>query len=339
MEKKIGTNSGTVVTQAKHGKAYIPLGYYADFLKLVKDRHDLFEVITYDDLPWGDDWDWAGGYPIEYKNWCMFLEKGENKKKIYILLQHDVDSYPERSWECVRMELSMGLRSNVMLFHRRINRRKFEQTGIVEETEYPVDVGLLKEAENRGFCICYHSNAWDQGQFDRDAAHQKFREDVGALRSLYKVGYFSAHGGLRSGEGLTNNCLDAPKELQGSLRWVHNGASPKFQSQWSDGGINSLARDPNSRDLRDFVKTMVPGKRYRILTHPQYYDWQVAPEKCQLWNAEWFRLMAKQYRVNDGGSVWKEVAEVFRSPQVKFFSIASLKREGYRLMRRLRRAV
>ena len=62
-----------------------------------------------------------------------------------------------------------------------------------------------------------------------------------------------------------------PHETGFDLKWVHNGMSPYFDGNYSDGGINSMKRDPAKRDLRDFVKTLKRGRRYRILTHPQYY--------------------------------------------------------------------
>lgn len=300
--------------QTTHRKSYLPASYYLDFIAMVKAMPSLFEIITYRDLKWGDDFDYENSYPFEFERWGEFLKaKRGNSRKIYILLQHDVDTFPARSWKILRQEVDMDASANVMMFNLRVNRRAFEDQNRLEYTEYDVDVDLLREAEQKGSAICYHSNAWDQALFDREKAHGIFEKDVAALRENYQIDFFSAHGGLRSPEGVTNNSLEAPPSLQGNLRWVHNGASPKFAAQWSDGGINSPKRDPDARDLRDFAMKMVPGKRYRILTHPQYYDDQFAPEKCRLWEAEWFRSMSNAYREGRGETVWKEVRSHFKA--------------------------
>ena len=56
------------------------------------------------------------------------------------------------------------------------------------------------------------------------------------------------------------------------LRWIHNKFSCKFNGYYSDGGLKRrLKINQENTDLNEWIKNMQPGKRYRMLIHPQYY--------------------------------------------------------------------
>ncbi|UCD34445.1 MAG: hypothetical protein JSU90_09105, partial [Nitrospiraceae bacterium] len=148
-----------------HG--YFPFEYFADFLKFLRRHDESIQVITYNDLPWGDDFDYENNYPGEYSNWKLQLKKGErDDTKIYVLLQHDVDSSPERTMAAIREEDRLGLPSNIMIFLRRVNRKYLKKTGKLLYTDYLDDRSeydyLHYLQESRRFVIAYHSNAFDQ---------------------------------------------------------------------------------------------------------------------------------------------------------------------------------
>jgi hypothetical protein len=283
--------------------AYIPLGYYSDFLKLLVANPEHFEIITYADLEWGDDFDHLNGYPAEKRAWQNALGSGtRDPSKIYVLLQHDVDTRPERTERVLEIEQELGAPSNVMIFTRRVNRRQLAETNELVFTEYDLEYGFLKRLESEGFVIAYHSNAYEQAHFDDGKAGEILSADIATLRKEFDVKFYSAHGGTPSPNGRNNRDVAFPKSLTGLVRWVHNGASPFFDKSYSDGGINSAARDPSARDLRDFVRLWQPGRRYRVITHPQYYHdpCNVSPRLAE---AEWYRDVRRIYN-DDGGSAW-----------------------------------
>lgn len=294
------------------GGAYFPFQYYCDFLQFVCDHRNLIQIITYDDLAWGRDYDYEHNYPGERQDWQRQLENGEiDPNKIYVLLQHDADTRPERTLAVLREEHRRGIRSNVMIFSRRVDRRHMRTTGELRYTEYDLDYGYLARLEAKdGFVIGYHSNAYEQALFDIDKAEEIFEHDVAVLRKHFEIRYFSAHGGTPGPTALNNRNVPIPKTLRESIKWVCNGGSPWFSGHYSDGGINSPKRDPEKRDMRDFVKTWNPGHRYRVLTHPQYYGvtWRQSP---RLKGTRWYQEVLAQYEARHGGSAWDEVAQHF----------------------------
>jgi hypothetical protein len=197
-----------------------------------------------------------------------------------VLLQHDVDAFPERTHAILREEEALGLRSNIMVFNRRLNRRRLRDTGVLEQREYPLDQALLQRLQAKGFVIGYHCNAYEWAQFDTAKAVKIFERDVAELRQRFDIRFFCPHGGVRDAQGHSNAMLDIPPSLRTSLRWVLNRHTVRFHGTYSDGGINSPTLDAASKDLRGFVNTWKPGRRYRILTHPQYYDasWTRLPQ-------------------------------------------------------------
>jgi hypothetical protein len=288
--------------------AYIPLRFLTDFIDFSIAHPDRIEVITYDDMPWADDYDAAKAYPSERLRWEEQLRAGDrDPTKIYILLQHDVDTRPDRSMAVLRYELARGVRSNLMIFMRRVDRRHFQGTGELRFTPYELDGSLLDRASRAGFVIAYHQNAFEQSHFDERQAQRIFEEDVRLLAQRFPIRFTSAHGGTPAPDGRNNLNVSMPLDLRSRVRWVYNGFSPWFAGTYSDGGINSPKRDPAKRDLRDFVRTWRPGKRYRVLTHPQYYALNpgISP---RLAGARWYEEIRRHYQDPDAPSVWDAVA-------------------------------
>ncbi len=293
--------------------AYIPFSYHADFIDMLADNPDVFQIITYDDLPWQQGEPASVGYPGEKTAWDKMLADGTlNPRKIHVLIQHDVDTRPERTMDLVRYEASRGIPSNVMIFNRRVNRRKLAQTGVLEFTPYELDTVLLQQVQGQGFVIGYHSNAYEQALYDLKQAQEIFKADVAALRQNFDIRFFTAHGGTPGPDNLNNRDLPMPEEMQIDLIWAHNGATPRFDHNYSDGGINSMKRDPTKRDLRDFVRDWQVGKRYRILTHPQYYH-DPCGRSPRLSRADWYEGVLEAYSSGRGDEVWQDVMDPIRS--------------------------
>lgn len=298
-------NSGILTERAS---GYFPFEYFVHFLEFLRGNADLFEIITYDDLPWGDDFDDDNGFPLELKNWKNQLADGtRDKSKIYVLLQHDVDSAADRTMNVLREEHRLGIPSNVMIFNRRINRRHLQTTGKPVRTDYRLDYDYMRRIQDEsGFVIAYHCNACDQAGFDMEKAVRIFEEDVEALRRHFRIRYFSPHGGARGPSGLVNKDVPVPEALKRSLRWVCNTKTVRFDGGYSDGGINSPKRNPEKRDLRDFVAGWKRGCRYRVLLHPQYYHTPCQPSP-RLTGTRWYDELLKFYASGNPGTVWDEV--------------------------------
>lgn len=288
--------------------SHFPLEYFIDFLKFLRKNEATIKILTYDDLPWGRDYDYGNYYPDELNNWREQLRDGtRDNRKIYVLIQHDVDSVAERTMTILREEERLGIPSNVMIFNRRINRWRLQDNGELIYTDYKLDYGYLRRLQEKlGFVIGYHSNAYGQALFNRGKALAIFEEDVKSLRKYFNIRYFSPHGGARSPEGFSNNILQIPDSLKYSLRWVQNRQTVSFDSQYSDGGLNSPQRDPARRDLRDFVRTWKPGKRYRVLIHPEYYHTPCIPSP-RMTGTKWYDDLLLFYKSEKKRSVWDDI--------------------------------
>jgi hypothetical protein len=139
---------------------------------------------------------------------------------------------------------------------------------------------------------------------DDHLAAEIFREDVSALRVHHPIRFFSPHGGVPTADGRNNTSIEVPVDM-GDLIWVHNRNSASFKATYSDGGINNRARDPEMRDLINFVRRMKPGNRYRILTHPQYFC-SVYREAPVLAESPWYREVLGHYRSTPNASLWEK---------------------------------
>ncbi|ODR97406.1 hypothetical protein AUC69_12405 [Methyloceanibacter superfactus] len=304
--------------------AYFPRRYVTDFFRFIEAHKADLEVITYADFPWGRDWDFDGGYPEERKAWAKELASGKrNPNKAYIILQYDIDSFPERAMGLLREPTQALCPTNVMIFNKRIDRRRLKTTGEVAFTDYDLDDALLRSLSDQGFVIGYHINAFEQALFDTDRALEIFDRDVRELSARFPISFVSAHGGVPGPDGRNNNNMPFHQDWQTKLRWVHNGHSPKFNGQFSDGGHNAPTRDPVKRDLRDFVRTFKPGNRYRILLHPQYYSDAPLPS-ARYGGTTWYDEIMSESAANSATSLWSDVtlgrAELAR-PRRSFFGI------------------
>lgn len=287
------------------GAGYFPLQFYVDFLEHLRGREEI-QFITYDDLAWQPNDSYEKNYRGEFRAWKKRLRHGElDPDKIYVLLQHDVDRLPELTMTVLREEQRLGVPSNVMIFHRRISRRHLRETGELLYTDYDLDVAHLRRLQDEHrFVIGYHCNTYERAVFDPGRAREIFREDVATLRQWFHVRYFSPHGGARDMKGQSNSSLMPPEELMTSLRWVQNCHGPRFDGQYSDGGLNNPRRDPEKRDLRDFVRTFRKGDRYRILTHPQYYCCDQCEPSPRMAGTRWYDDLLALYAEGSGRSAW-----------------------------------
>ena len=297
-------NKPQLLHGALGGRACLPSRYLVDFLELLHERRDEIEVLTYADLPWGDDWDYENHYPVEFARWKRQMRSGQrDRRKIHVILQHDVDNEPQRTMALLREEQRLGLRSNVMIFNQRVNRRVLQKTGRMEYKRYEIDHEELRRMQAAGFVIGYHSNAYEQALFDREKASAIFERDVAELRRHFDIRFFCPHGGVRDAEGHSNAALDIPPSLRQSLRWVLNRHTARFDGSYSDGAMNSPKREADNRDLRRFVETWRPGKRYRILIHPQYYD-KTCFRTRRLSGVPWYEEVLSCYEGTPPRSAW-----------------------------------
>ena len=247
--------------------APLPFSYYRAFLQRLIQREDV-EFITYNELSWGEDFDYRHGYPKEWETWRAPHSLPDAKDKVYVLIQHDIDSSPPATHHMARVENEMGARSSIMTFVRW--RVATMDPGRLEP--YSVDWTEMKRLESEGFCIGYHCNVMQNAEFDTNRICGLFTEDVAFLKERLSLRFFSPHGGYRGPNGETNASIDYPEACGTRLRWVHNRFSPKFHKSYSDGALIGRIKDGTAVDLREWVDSLERGRRYRALIHPQYYD-------------------------------------------------------------------
>ncbi len=286
--------------------AFFPLGFFTGFLDFLAANRDRLEPITYADLDWGEDCDGEGGYPQERARWRRLSKDLKAAGRAQVLIQHDVDTWPYRTNPVVEAERARGIRSSVMIFHRRVDRKRLVRQGDLALTEYPIDDGLLHAAEKEGFVIGYHFNSMEQALWNQHRAREIFTAELCALRERYAIEFVSAHGGVTGPDGKNNAHLVPPDLRALGVRWVHNGQSPRFTANYSDGALNSPKLDPTTRDLRDFIRRMQPGGRYRVLLHPQYYSdpWRAGPA---LTGTSWYDELLVAYAADPDVDSWARV--------------------------------
>jgi hypothetical protein len=285
--------------------AYFPRRYLTDFFKFLKEHHADIEVLSYADLPWGEDSDYEHNYPIEYRNWLDQLASGKrDANKAYVVLQYDVDTRPERTMALLLESDHVAIPSNIMIFNRRIDRRRLMNTGELAFTDYALNIELLKRLEGQGFVVGYHSNAYEQSLFDVQRALDIFDADIKALARDFNIRHFSAHGGVPDAYGKNNCHLPLHTDWRTKLKWVNNGSTVRFDDRFTDGGHNSMTRDPSGRDLRAFVARFAPGKRYGILLHPQYYEQEPRPSP-RYTGTEWYDTLLDAAQRPE--SLWRDV--------------------------------
>lgn len=286
---------------------YFPFSYLEGFLHFLRKHRDVVRLITYDDLNLESDRDYSTHYAAEYEQWKARISRGDlDPTKIYVLLQHDVDRDPDRTHAALSKEDELRLRSNVMIFNRKIERSLLRTEGRIEHTSYDLDYAELKRLRRNGFVVGYHTNAVERALFDFEKAKDVFRADVEELAQHFPIRYFSPHGGVRDSRGRSNAHLDPPDDLMSHLRWVQNRFTVRFAATFSDGAIAGVNRDPTGRDLRRFVRTWEPGKRYRVLLHPQYYN-DTFSESPTLSKAAWYVDLCAQARRDPYHDPWGAV--------------------------------
>jgi hypothetical protein len=267
--------------------AMFPLAYYVGFLDFLAANRDRIDVITYADLDWAPRDDYARDYPRERERWEARRDPG----RIAVFLQHDVDSIPERTMRIVELEAERGLRSAVMIHRRRHIRRVLQEEHRLELTPYELDVDLLQRLEREhGFVIGYHHNAFEQALWDERRARTLMREDIEALRTHFDIRFMSAHGGVKSPDGKNNSSVKLSRWLRREVRWVCTGHGIRVDGHYEDGGYAAERVPFAERDLRDFVRTWEPGKRYRVNVHPQYYG-EPAELKPRFADTPWYRKL------------------------------------------------
>ncbi len=245
------------------------LGDYAGFLAMLHARGDV-RFMTYDDLLWEDDTDHAHSFPEEWERWRQRVRGDKDmQKKVHVLIQHDTDSGPAETLAMARLEADFGVRSSIMTFARRPLR-----VGEPAIEDYRIDWDGLHSLVHQGFVVGYHCNALHLTCFDEDGAPNAFTEDLVALKHRgFKIDYFTAHGGPSSPTGAGNSAIDYPGLTGSPVRWVNTRFSPRFDGYFSDGGKGSNRSGVERfSDLREFVASMRPGGRYRILVHSQYFE-------------------------------------------------------------------
>jgi len=243
------------------------LEHYRLLLRKLIGRGNV-EFITYDDLAWQSDDDHRKGYPAEWMAWQKRLQSGElSSKTTYVLIQHDIDSGPQETLEMLSLENEYGVRSTTMAFNK---WRDENEEGLL--VDYPADFASMRLLEKQGFIFGYHCNAFHNTGCSSEGVYEAFLSDVSALREKLNIRFFSPHGG-KTVNGVGNASFDYLSATNIDLKHVHNRYSAKFNSTFSDGGlIMRLLRSPDDLNFFRWVNSLIPGLRYRLLLHPQYFS-------------------------------------------------------------------
>jgi hypothetical protein len=264
-----------------------PLTYYEHFLQEIKRLG--IHIITYQDIfKHNNDWNYKFYFPKEYIKWKY---KNYNSDAIYLLIQHDVDNHPFFTKRMVAMEAYYGIRSNIFLFTER-----YTQNG--PDSSYVIDHDFFRQAEEHGFVIGYHQNAFALAGFDMKKAKQRYREDVNQLRQLYDIQFVVPHGGAGlevNGKKICNADVPMPEEFEGNLRWVFNRYGVKFDKRWSDGGLRKTRDQKRIQGfdlVNHFLYDLKEGTRNFCLVHPQRWGYNVDTQQNPLLAKEdWYQKM------------------------------------------------
>lgn len=273
--------------------ANFPLQWYEQFLQLIVDLD--IQTITYKDLFQDiDDWGHEAGYEKEFENWSR---KTRKRKKTYLLLQHDIDNNPFFTKRIVAMEQRYGVRSNIFIFRERFSKHD-------KNPAYDVDRKFFQDAQEQGFVIGYHQNAFALAGFDMEKAIKRYKEDVDYLRQYYNIDFVVPHGGAGieiDGKRLTNCDVPIPDNFKSNLRWVYNRYGVKFADRWSDGGLRKtrdLKRIEGFDLVGKFLPSLKPGTRNYCLTHPQRWGYNVDPDQNpMLAEQAWYKDVCSKYLI------------------------------------------
>lgn len=211
-----------------------------------------------------------------------------------VLLQHDADLLPDKTYRMMEREIRLGLRSSAYVFVEHAT-----------EPSYRIDVRQLQELEAQGFEIGYHQNAFERADYDLTEAVALASKDVTWLEQHFNIRSFVPHGGEPSSDGRNNEHLPQRGKLK-RLLWAYNGRCILKDYTWSDGGIRKRYPD----DPREFVLQLLPGSRAMMLMHPQYYgdvlrdDWETLPIAGQSWWRKLWDLDSRTAAVGqDAGAI------------------------------------
>ncbi|MDD5177486.1 MAG: hypothetical protein PHQ05_13800 [Sterolibacterium sp.] len=261
---------GDGVSRRDEVESELPLLHYESIIKsLASDSR--VEFITYDDLDWGDDYNYTESYPVEFARWRDSLKNGQrDPEKIYLLLQHDCDSGPLSTMQMAALEASYSAKSSIMLFNK---WKGFK--GVGEPEIYPNDWESIRKLKALGFVFGYHCNSLENCNYAIGKVFEEFDADVRELsEKLGEISFFSPHGCRADSFGNVNASFEYPLHSEHKIRWVHNKHSVKFNGYYSDGGLATrLAKGGDKLlDLESWIDKLVPGRRYRALIHAQYYS-------------------------------------------------------------------
>jgi hypothetical protein len=265
-------------------KPVIPIDHYLDSIKRLNKLGVKF--ITYNDLLFENDYDFENGYPEEFKRWNSKI-KDTNDDNIYVLIQHDVDSGFESSIDLSKREIDLGALVSIMTFAR-WSGYAYDDLNLGKDlVDYPICFKDLHFLKSHGCTIGYHCNAWHNSNYKDKEVFKFFYEDLMMLKE-FDIKFFSPHGG-KVIDGIGNvsfNYMENIKsggykeyylnpddwEYLSKVRWVHNRFSCKFNGYYSDGGLSRrLKLNKEETDLNRWIDNLKPGKRYRMVIHPQYY--------------------------------------------------------------------
>lgn len=281
--------------------------------EFIKAHPAHFSILTYAHLDVENGRDHASGYLQEYKTWHQRVAADPHaRKQAHILFQYDIDGQTKRADALLAAPEHDKVPANVMIFNERVDRWRLQSIGEVATTPYALDRDLLLRRQKEGFVIGYHTNAYELAGHNVDKALEIFDRDMTTLSQAYGTRFFSAHGGVPDAEGNNNNTLPYHPDWIDRAVWVHNGHNLRFDGVFSDGGHNSPKRDPKKRDLRRFFETMQPGKRYRILLHPQYYGIDYGVSK-RFVGTPWYDDLIGQALKNPKQSTWSNVRLPFKA--------------------------
>ncbi|MCP5206950.1 MAG: hypothetical protein H7A01_07085 [Hahellaceae bacterium] len=282
-----------------------PLGYFEDFIDIISHFKDIFEVITYRDLDWIDDADKENFYPKERAQWLKYRDPN----KIYLIIQHDLDSGIQDAIDMLNYEKKHQIKSVIMVLIDPINSRLVKNINKFNTYPCPIDIPYLSELEKKFFFeIGYHGNAYERSHFNVELAREIFRADLKYLRKHFSIQSYCPHGGPIDFNGRSNGFIDLPPEEKNRLKWVLIDYRIQFDGIFSDGGHYGV-KEPDNCDLRDFIKAAKPGGRYLIHIHPCYYARVVTPSS-NFSGTHWYEAMLKFYRANSTKtSFWNDVKE------------------------------
>jgi hypothetical protein len=304
--KAASAESTSLAADPGEGRDAFPYAYARSFLEFLRQQQPLIRTITYADLDFAAGDTHTDHYAAEFARWNQRVAATPwMRRTIFVLLQHDVDFLPGHTMRMAADQARLGLRSNLMLFHRRIDRRRLQADDVVQEADYPLDWEQLRRLQASGFVLGYHSNAYEWSGFDRVKAAEVFCADLQALRQQADFRFFSPHGGVRDANGESNNILEVPSAVANSVHWVHNRFGLRFHGQFSDGGVYGAKRELEALDLISFVRHWRAGRRYRVLLHPQYYGDPVR-RVPRLSGVEWYeRALAADAPPESVGHPWR----------------------------------